>query len=517
MREVSVESGALRAARAAPGRPADQVSSTRQRPNAEGARRAAALVAIAAAAAICYAEAGGRARLIAWDRDSLDLTRSKWRANEPDIAAAKSSCLYQATLALSHGPYSVVYKEVLPPSLDLHDFLSYGSYWWPDPNSPTGLPWIPKDGMINPANAIDLDQLYPLISDLNYLGLAYYFTDDEVFAQHAAHLLRVFFIDADTRMNPRCLYAELIPGVSTGACDVVSFGYASRSVLDAAAILERSPHWTSADRSALVMWMAQFLLFCETHPKGLVQFNEPSNHGSNFDWATAAMSLYIGNPDRCRSHLLHYLNQRMNGQIAPDGSNPLEMLRADNFLYHRYNLEIIMWMGALADRAPDLDLWSYQLPDGRGPRLACDFITPYLSGELEWPFWPGTPFQISWIHNYIALRMAAVGWSDPALLDAAVQAYPAGPSANLYVNLTHPAEMVFASRLKGDMNGDGAVDFGDIDPFVAALQGPDAYYDAYRAARRLNGDFDGDEDVGFSDIDGFVASLAGPPPATATR
>lgn len=57
----------------------------------------------------------------------------------------------------------------------------------------------------------------------------------------------------------------------------------------------------------------------------------------------------------------------------------------------------------------------------------------------------------------------------------------------------------------GDMNCDGAVTFADIDPFVAALSGPDAWPNP--ACPWVNGDCTGDANVTFGDIDPFVARL----------
>ncbi len=59
----------------------------------------------------------------------------------------------------------------------------------------------------------------------------------------------------------------------------------------------------------------------------------------------------------------------------------------------------------------------------------------------------------------------------------------------------------------GDLNCDGVVDFFDIDPFVTALSGPDAYQAAYPDCNWLSADCDGDGDVDFFDIDPFVGLL----------
>lgn len=63
----------------------------------------------------------------------------------------------------------------------------------------------------------------------------------------------------------------------------------------------------------------------------------------------------------------------------------------------------------------------------------------------------------------------------------------------------------------GDMNCDGVVSFGDIDPFVLALSGAGAYHAAHPSCAWLLADANLDGVVGFSDIDPFVALLSAAP------
>jgi hypothetical protein len=67
----------------------------------------------------------------------------------------------------------------------------------------------------------------------------------------------------------------------------------------------------------------------------------------------------------------------------------------------------------------------------------------------------------------------------------------------------------YGSYAVGDLNCDGVLDFGDINPFVLALSDPGAYQAAYPDCNRLNGDADGDGDVDFDDINPFVGILSG--------
>ncbi len=63
--------------------------------------------------------------------------------------------------------------------------------------------------------------------------------------------------------------------------------------------------------------------------------------------------------------------------------------------------------------------------------------------------------------------------------------------------------------LDGDLNCDGAVSFGDINPFVLILSDPAAWQAAYPGCPAANGDINTDGSVDFGDINPFVALLSG--------
>ncbi len=61
----------------------------------------------------------------------------------------------------------------------------------------------------------------------------------------------------------------------------------------------------------------------------------------------------------------------------------------------------------------------------------------------------------------------------------------------------------------GDLNCDGAVGFGDINPFVLTLTDPTQYGQSYPDCRLMNGDINQDGTVDFQDINPFIALLTG--------
>jgi hypothetical protein len=61
----------------------------------------------------------------------------------------------------------------------------------------------------------------------------------------------------------------------------------------------------------------------------------------------------------------------------------------------------------------------------------------------------------------------------------------------------------------GDLNCDGSISFGDINPFVLALTNPTVYATTYPECTALNGDINADGTVNFGDINPFVSLLVG--------
>ncbi len=67
-----------------------------------------------------------------------------------------------------------------------------------------------------------------------------------------------------------------------------------------------------------------------------------------------------------------------------------------------------------------------------------------------------------------------------------------------------------APWLLGDLNCDGAVNFGDINPFVLALTNPSGYAAAFPDCNIMNADINQDGRLDFGDINPFVRLLTNP-------
>src|SRR5262249_59769143 len=122
-----------------------------------------------------------------------------------------------------------------------------------------GLPYVRKDGKRNRELVRQGDrQNFGAVKEaVHALAFGYYFTGDAKYAEHAATLLRAWFLDAKTRMNPNLNHGQAVPGgVSGRPTGLIEFRDMPQLV-DALGLLEASPAWTEADRKAMRKWLGQ--------------------------------------------------------------------------------------------------------------------------------------------------------------------------------------------------------------------------------------------------------------------
>ncbi|MDQ3813687.1 MAG: alginate lyase family protein, partial [Armatimonadota bacterium] len=187
----------------------------------------------------------------------LSTAKARLAAGDQTLQPALHKLVQEADDSLKAGPFSVMQKRLVPPSGDKHDYMSLGPYWWPDPAKPDGKPYIRRDGYVNPESTnddTDRPKLAKMKANVETLALTTYFTGKEAYAEHAARLLRTWFLDPATRMNPHLNYGQAIPGIVDGrGIGIIDTGILA-ALCDAVALLEASPAWTPDDQRGLVQW-----------------------------------------------------------------------------------------------------------------------------------------------------------------------------------------------------------------------------------------------------------------------
>jgi Alginate lyase len=292
----------------------------------------------------------------------------------------------EADKALNIQPVSVMQKSVTPASGDKHDYLSLARYWWPDPTKPGGLPYIRRDGEVNTEinNVEDEHHLDEMVTATTRLALAYYLYGDEKYAAQATTLLRVWFLNPATRMNPNLQYAQATRGRNTGRGSGLIDSRRLSHVVDTIGLLAGSKSWTSADQKGMQDWFTQYLKWLQVSKNGRDESRAENNHGSFYDVQVASIALFTGDTELA-TKILKSETKRISAQIDKNGGQPFELERTRSLWYSTFNLTALFQLAQLGESV-GVDLWAFETKDGRSMRKALDYLTPYVTGEKKWPY-----------------------------------------------------------------------------------------------------------------------------------
>ena len=331
---------------------------------------------------------------------------------DPRKQAVVAAAIAAADKAMREGPFSVMQKGVVPPSADKHDYMSQAPYFWADPTKPNGLPYIRRDGERNPElkKISDHDNLGRLGEDSRNLALAYYLTGNAAYADRAALLLRTWFLDAATKMNPNLEFGQGIPGINTGRGIGLIETRAFMPAMDAVGLLAGSKAWSGADQEGMKVWLGQFLHWMRISDIGKDEDAAKNNHGTWYDLQVTDYALFVGDRQLAVDTLNRVKTRRIAVQIEPDGRQPLELERTDAFSYSVGNLDGLMQLAWLGQHV-GVDLWNFRTADGRCIRAAVDFLLPYAEGKTPWTYQ-----QINGFHGDALLHQlqrAEVVYHDP--------------------------------------------------------------------------------------------------------
>lgn len=290
-----------------------------------------------------------------------------------------------ADAALKVPPHSVTEKQQTPPSGDKHDWYSQAGYWWPDPKNPNG-PYIRHDGVQNPQKNDFTDEQYfnSTVHAANTLALGYYLTGNEDYAAHAALLLRTWFLDPATAMNPNLNYAQFVPNRNNGRASGIVSSRQMPEAIDAVGLLAGSRNWTAADDAGMRHWFAEWYKWLTTSDAGKAESKHPNNHGSWYQVQAAALALYLGKTEDAKVILARVRDHRIPDEIAADGLQKYEMARTKSFSYSAMNLHALATLATIAQPL-GIDLWKPVQPDGPSILTAINALLPY-DAEHPWPY-----------------------------------------------------------------------------------------------------------------------------------
>ena len=294
--------------------------------------------------------------------------------------------------ALTREPYSVVDKNTLAPSGDRQDYWHPAPYWWPNPNSPDGLPYIRRDGERVPGTQLyeaesekyDRTRLQRVFDDSFALALVWAYTKERRFVDHGVRILERFFVNPDSRMNPHLKYSQVRKGhnndlgAPTGIIEMKDMYF----YLDAIRLFERAKGVSAKILGEFRNWLEIYLEWLLTSSQGKGERKAKNNHGTCYDLQVASIASYLGNKEIVFDAFARS-QSRIGQQFAPDGAQPHELNRKTTAHYCCFNFQTWINIAELAARW-GVDLWAYETAKGAGLKSGARWLAAHM--DQSWPY-----------------------------------------------------------------------------------------------------------------------------------
>ncbi|KAI1313033.1 hypothetical protein EDD11_002737 [Mortierella claussenii] len=282
--------------------------------------------------------------------------------------ASVAYTLTQANIAYRNTTvYSVVSKprDKIPPSGNIHDYTSLARYFWKNPKTPDGLPYVRLDGKPNPDmdSVWDYRLLRKVFRDCYYMGQGYFWTGEERYAEKIVYRVKEWFLDEKTYMNPNVKYGSLIFGNDLGRAQAVLDMFKVFGMFDALKAIEGSRALQAEPKLIpnLQTWFTSYLNWLDGSPQANQEKEAKNNHGTYYTVQYVSILEFLGRNDEAKAVLEEAKEKRVGPQIRKDGAQPHETIRPISFFYSTFNLQGLMLLAIQAD-AHGVDLWHHKGP-----------------------------------------------------------------------------------------------------------------------------------------------------------
>lgn len=320
-----------------------------------------------------------------WNAEHLTKVKATLSQSDSKYQQPVKTLLRDANKELTKPNPTVVDKPMTPVSGDKHDYMSMGRYWWPNPDTADGFPYIRKDGHSNPElEKFDRQRLGAMSTSVTKLTIAYFLSDKSDYARKAASIIRTWFIDPKTKMNPNMNYGQTIPGHNKGIgrAEGVIDTYSLVNVVDAIIILSHDGYLSKKETEQLKAWFGEYTLWMTTNEIGIDEKNAKNNHGLAYDVQLTIFALFGDNKELAAKTIEQFPSQRLATQIDTDGKQPHELARTTGFGYSTFNLTHMLDMCFLASGV-GVDIFN---SDNGSITRAINYLTQFMGNSAAFPY-----------------------------------------------------------------------------------------------------------------------------------
>lgn len=358
-----------------------------------------------------------------------------------DVAAIdRERILKAATSSLKQKTVSITTTPAKLSEGGANDFYSNGDYWWPDPSKPNGLPYIKRDGETNPENFIEHRLAVKALRDsVAALAAAYQITGDDQYVTKASELLKVFFLDEATRMNPSLNFAQAIPGVSPGRGIGIIDTLHIIEIPAAVKVMEKSNAFSSEMAKELRQWFRELAEWMTTSKNGIDEANAKNNHAVAFHLQLAVFADFIGDQEKLALCRKRFKEVFVPKQMADDGGFPLELARTKPYGYSIFQLDNMTLLCHVLSTRED-NLWAFETKEGKSIAKAIAYLYPFLDDKSKWPLKPDINAWDGWPARQPNLLFGGLMLGEQKYLDLwqKLPADPADPEVQRNIGITQP-------------------------------------------------------------------------------
>ncbi|UCH64533.1 MAG: alginate lyase family protein, partial [Ignavibacterium sp.] len=281
-------------------------------------------------------------------------------------------------------PYAITkYSAPTVGGNSIHDYYSDSPYWWPVKGNPNA-PYIRKDGERNPDRFMDhkveVTRFYKGIFSIAFYN---YLTDDPVYGQKANELLKIWFIDSETKMNPNLKYSQLIRNRTKPRGVGIIDGRRLAFITEAIILLRLNDQLEEDVYKGIQQWYSEYLNWLTTSYYGLDEKQRGNNHGTWWAAQVALISNFLQNNDQIKDldeHTKHFL---LDNQIDKNARQPLEEARTQSLGYSIFNATAHSYLNSVL-RKSEIDNWNYINKNGSTLIDVIDFLVPFVKNPSDW-------------------------------------------------------------------------------------------------------------------------------------
>lgn len=312
-----------------------------------------------------------------------------------------AAALAERAEALAGGPlWTVTDTAFIPPGGRRNEYVHMAEYAWPDPRDPT-RPWLLRDGQVNPDApriAADGRRLAGFSEAVRVLTLAASVMGADGCRAEAERLLRAWFLDPDTAMDPSLRFAVCLPGSDVPMDWGLARLHPLLAVLDAVTMLGDGDAMSDT-MPGIVEWSRRLLEWLLPSPLLRAELDRSNNHATHAIGLALGLAVFTDDP---RSFdLARRAGEIVRAQVDADGSQPAEVARSRSYYYSGFNALAMLRAAELA-WCCGVDLFGAD----DAPRRAVEALLPALVDPRRWPH-PSVEPSDGRRHGDLLVRAAA--------------------------------------------------------------------------------------------------------------